>query len=386
MTADFLHASPAERSARLDDVGDFIRRNAEALEWTRELASGLVDYYRGSPTLAAKAINGAVGGMLAGSGTKNRITPPTLHRFAAPGGTKRPNSQLLALLVLFVLGVRDGAVPEECDVAARFAGKPATPALIRNFEKHLGWARPDQPRPDQRHEPQRAEVPENLRQPSPIERVRAVEHNLFYSLTDYFRTGGVAQNGDRPAVTGTYKLWRYSTQYKGEYVLGKVEITDESQHGDGLDSVSVLGGSDPSLSPLRVRIRQMRKPRNNLRGGVEIVEGYFFSFAGGHMMVVREMLTFAPRCTIFQSNRRDVVGSGVDANSIYPAGTDHVVDLIGFAMGMDAGRMFFSPVCLELVDNRDELARLDDMLDVVPEPDVPPRILTTLKHYALHVW
>ncbi len=53
---------------------------------------------------------------------------------------------------------------------------------------------------------------------------------------------------------------------------------------------------------------------------------------------------------------------------------------------MGADRMFFSPVRLELVDNKDDLARLDDMLDVVPESEVPRPILNKHKCYALYVW
>jgi hypothetical protein len=53
---------------------------------------------------------------------------------------------------------------------------------------------------------------------------------------------------------------------------------------------------------------------------------------------------------------------------------------------MDADRMSFSPVCVELVDNKDDLARLDDMLDVVPESEVLRRILNKHKCYALYVW
>ena|SRR5579871_6208098 len=119
-----------------------------------------------------------------------------------------------------------------------------------------------------------------------------------------------SHQGVRPAITGTYKLWRYSTQYEGEYGPGKVEITDENgEHSSH---------SDQDLSPLRVRVRQTSKARDRMRGGDEIVEGYFFSCAGAHMMVVRNTLTFATRLTIFRSNRRDGVGSGIDTNSIYP--------------------------------------------------------------------
>ena len=66
----------------------------------------------------------------------------------------------------------------------------------------------------------------------------------------------------------------------------------------------------------------MRKPRDKVRGGDEIVEGYFFCFPGVHMMLVRDALTFTPRCTIFRSNRRDVVGSSLHVDEFTQPGKD----------------------------------------------------------------
>jgi hypothetical protein len=368
---DFQQAPHAERNRRLDDIGDFIRRNADALEWTRELAAGLIDHCGRSPKMAADAVNSVIHVVLSDSRKKYRITPPTIQRFTR-GGTKRPNSRLPALLVVWALSVRHDAT-EGRELVGRYFRRHAK--LIRDFERILGW----NAAPAVANGVDRAAETRDRRPPPPRNgRPRGNGHDLFYALMEYYKLDGAAQQALRPAVTGTYKLWRYSTQYEGEYVLGKVEITN----GNGQNSP----GGDHGLSPLRVRIRQMRKPRDKVRGGDEIVEGYFLSFRGVYMMLVRDALTFTPRCTIFRSNRRDVVGSSVDKNSIYPAGTDHIVDLIGFAMGMDADRMFFSPVYLELVDNKDDLARLDGTLDVVPESEVPRRILNTLKHYALHVW
>ena len=39
----------------------------------------------------------------------------------------------------------------------------------------------------------------------------------------------------------------------------------------------------------------------------------------------------------------------------------------GFGMGIDGNNLFFSPVYVELVDDKDKLAKLTDKLDVVPE-------------------
>jgi len=61
--------------------------------------------------------------------------------------------------------------------------------------------------------------------------------------------------------------------------------------------------------------------------------------------------------------------------------TNHLVHLDGFAMGMDANRLFFSPIYIELVDNADDLAKLDSTLDIIPESRMPKRILQKLKRY-----
>jgi hypothetical protein len=50
-------------------------------------------------------------------------------------------------------------------------------------------------------------------------------------------------------------------------------------------------------------------------------------------------------------------------------------------MGMDGNLVFFSPVHLELVDDKDQLKQVDDILDIVPESKVPPRVLQKLKRY-----
>jgi hypothetical protein len=98
-------------------------------------------------------------------------------------------------------------------------------------------------------------------------------------------------------------------------------------------------------------------------------------------MLVRQKLTHNFRSTIFKDFRSDLVGKNINKNSIYKANTEHLVTLDGFAMGMDANLLFFSPIHLELVDDRGELEQLDNMLDIVPETKVPPRILQKLKRY-----
>jgi hypothetical protein len=53
----------------------------------------------------------------------------------------------------------------------------------------------------------------------------------------------------------------------------------------------------------------------------------------------------------------------------------------GLTIGIDGRRRFLTPVHISLVDDVDELAALDEMLDVVPEGDahIPRRVLDKLR-------
>jgi hypothetical protein len=207
-----------------------------------------------------------------------------------------------------------------------------------------------------------------------IEQVHAIPHNLFYAMMDFFDIKESSQDNARGQLVGTYKLYRYSTEFEGEYVLGRVEIEE--------DHKNVRDGHEHDATALRVKIRQVKKPTELQRGGDEILEGYFFRIANMYVMLVKEAITQNLRCTVFKDFRHDIVGTNINPNSIYPANTNHLVDLDGFAMGMDGNLLFFSPVHLELVDDKDQLKQLVEILDIVPESKVPPRVLQELRRYS----
>jgi hypothetical protein len=206
-----------------------------------------------------------------------------------------------------------------------------------------------------------------------IEQVQGIPHNLFYAMMDFFEIKETSQDNARAQVVGTYKLWRYSTEFEGEYVLGRIDIEE--------DHKAASPEQDDDTTALRVKIRQVRKATEHQRGGDEVVEGYFFRISNMYVMLVREALTHNLRCTVFKDFRHEFVGKNVDKNSIYKTNTNHLIELDGFAMGMDGNLAFFSPVHLELVDGKDDLERLDSLLDILPESNVPQRILGKLKRY-----
>ena len=206
-----------------------------------------------------------------------------------------------------------------------------------------------------------------------IGQVRSVPHNLFYLMMDFYDIKENSQDNARAEIIGTYRLWRYSSDLEKEYVLGRIDITEGNKHageGDAKD--------EPALC---VTIRQVRKPNKLQRGTDEVLDGYFLRVSNMYVMLVRQQLTHNLRCTIFKDFRSDLVGQHVEKNSIYLPCTKHLVHLDGFAMGMDANLAFFSPVYIELVDKKEELAELDSTLDILPQSRMPKRILQKLKRY-----
>jgi hypothetical protein len=206
-----------------------------------------------------------------------------------------------------------------------------------------------------------------------IGQVRSVPHNLFYSMMDFYDIKENSQDNARAGIIGTYRMWRYSSYLEEEYVLGKIEITEGKKHGGEGDNKD-----EPALS---VKIRQVRQSNEFQRGTDEILDGYFLRISNMYVMLVRQQLTHNLRCTIFKDFRSDLVGKHIDKNSIYKANTNHLVSLDGFAMGMDANLLFFSPIYIELVDNADDLEKLDSTLDIVSSTKIPPRILQKIKRY-----
>jgi hypothetical protein len=92
------------------------------------------------------------------------------------------------------------------------------------------------------------------------------------------------------------------------------------------------------------------------------------------------------RCIFFKHEQPSEIGQHLNPNSIYPANTPHFVELDGFAVGMDAGRLFFSPCYMELVDDKDKLEDLDESLDVLPDQETPEEVRTRLKPFPRVVW
>jgi hypothetical protein len=94
--------------------------------------------------------------------------------------------------------------------------------------------------------------------------------------------------------------------------------------------------------------------------------------------------------TIFPRVKMDMVGKDVNratgeeeknANPRcqFEGASLHIVQMDGFALGIDGSTGFFSPVHLSLVDDIDELAGLEANLDVLPEQSIPKRVAEKLR-------
>ena len=108
-----------------------------------------------------------------------------------------------------------------------------------------------------------------------------------------------------------------------------------------------------------------------------------------YLMMLRDARNEEFRVTLFQRSKSDDVGVGDenrpgDRRSVFAGRRRHLVHLDGFGLGIDGASGFFSPVHMSLVDDVDELATLDEKLDVVPEgdPRIPARIAKKLKGYG----
>jgi hypothetical protein len=208
-----------------------------------------------------------------------------------------------------------------------------------------------------------------------LEQIHDIKHNLFYSMMDYFNIDEDKQDECRANLVGTYRLWRYSTEFDGEFVFGKLTIEEDKTNGDDDDNLDATA--------LGVTIRQVRKKRSSSRETDEVLKGYIFRIHERYVMLVKQAdeITHNFRCTIFKEGRNERIGRHRDKDSIFPEHTMHLVQNDGFAIGMDAGSVFFSPIYIELVDNRDELDQLDSELDLVGKADLPDRVLKKLERY-----
>lgn len=191
-----------------------------------------------------------------------------------------------------------------------------------------------------------------------------VDDALYFAFLNYFSVREALQDDARAHVTGTYKFWRYSVEHEGEFVLGKLTCFE-----------------DPQTRALKVDVRMRRNADDGGRPTCSHFSGYLFAVEQMYLTVVRRTTTHEIRMTLYPHYRMNPVGTEVNPRSVFAGKQNHIVLMDGLTIGIDGRSCFLTPVHLSLVDDVDELAALDELLDVIPEGDarIPRRVVDKLK-------
>lgn len=187
---------------------------------------------------------------------------------------------------------------------------------------------------------------------------------LYFALLNFFHAKDSSQDKARARMEGTYKFWRYSAQHDGEYLFGKMHFEEDS-----------------GTRSLKATLVQAKQAHQGEMSNPETFTGYLLRLSHMYFIIFRNELTDDVRITLLPERKYGAVGTHINPRSIYAGCHKHAITLDGFGLGIDGSSGFFSPVHLSLVDDVDELAVLDDQLDVVKEgdPRLPDRVVAMLK-------
>lgn len=186
------------------------------------------------------------------------------------------------------------------------------------------------------------------------------EHYLYFSLLKYLEAKPEDQNFVQNCLFGTYELWRFSTEHDDEFVCGKIVFTRD----EATDCVSA-------------EMNQPIRARNGVPENRETFNGYVVSVSGMLFMILKNANNSDIRVTIFYRYRDEAIETTDLPETLQSH--RHIVHLDGFNIGIDGRSAFFSPVYLVYLRTHEEIARLEERMDVVDEAEVPPRILKRLK-------
>jgi hypothetical protein len=204
---------------------------------------------------------------------------------------------------------------------------------------------------------------------------------LFHALVKFFdvkptsidnaraHVVGTMKANAGPKPVGTYALWRYSVEDDDEFVFGKLEFNYREE----------TGAIHVDMSQPKKAVESDAVPFAQ-RAALEQFEGYFFRVADMYVMLLRDIANNDLRVTIFNKYRIEPID---DANSVHPNKEMRIVQMDGFGLGIDGNNLFVSPVHVELVHLPEQLAALNDALDVLPPNRVPARVVKRLSRHKL---
>jgi hypothetical protein len=189
---------------------------------------------------------------------------------------------------------------------------------------------------------------------------------LYFAALGLYNIKATSQDNARANLVGTYRLWRHSVENPDEFVHGRLDF-EESEESGALCATMI----------------QPMKSKPMMRASTDELKGYVFRMSHMYVMLLRDIANNDPRITIFPSFRDELIGADKNPKSILAGTRRHVVHMDGFDMGIDGKKVFISPVYVELVDDKDELSRLDASLDVVSEAGTPERIVKKLRRMPI---
>lgn len=192
---------------------------------------------------------------------------------------------------------------------------------------------------------------------------------LYFALLNYLQVNETSQDNARAAIEGTFQFWRRSVEHPSEFLHGKLVFSE-----------------DPNTRAVKVTMEQAKRPREGFRATRSEADGYFFRVGKHYLMLLQDRANREFRFTYFPGVRFAEVGTGAEelgpdaANSIFAGRQRHITSLDGYVIGIDYNRCFLSPIYATLVDDVDQLAKLDGMLDVMPADDkaLPARVKAKL--------
>jgi hypothetical protein len=198
----------------------------------------------------------------------------------------------------------------------------------------------------------------------PATQVADIKDAFYFAFLKYAGVKLTSQDKSRARLIGTYRFWRPSVEHDGEYVFGKIELAES-----------------PVTRALTAKMVQIRRSGPGDPGEREEFSGYLFRVSHMHLLVLVDEITKDIRATILKYSKPSEIGTDLNPRSPFKGRLKHIIWMDGFVLGVDGDKVFFSPLHLSLVDDVDQLAALENTLDIIPESDprLPPRVLRKLQ-------
>jgi hypothetical protein len=193
---------------------------------------------------------------------------------------------------------------------------------------------------------------------------------FYFSFLNQFNIRDAEQDEARAHVIGSYRYWGHSADHEGEFVLCRLDCFE-----------------DAATRALKARLH-FRKTQTGSATAVRLFDGYIFCVQNMYLMAMRREASDEVRLTVYPRTLMSVVGTDVNPRSVFAGQQNHVTYMDGITFGIGPRNCFLSPVHVALVDEVDELAKLDASLDIMPEGDarVPERVIKRLRDHGPLRW